>query len=154
MNYSNVRNTIGGANTMAGPQYNFSQYQQYNSQPMFPQPSGNAYFINNSLEVANIPVGAGMSAVLCLPENLLYIKSMQNGMPMLLGYKLNPLEPPTTASAETQSTTQEDTQNTNSPDFTEQLAKLSKQYENKFQEIEQTISALQTKIGGLTECQF
>ena len=38
-------------------------------QPLFPQPSGNVYNINSTLEVANVPVGAGMSIALCLPEN-------------------------------------------------------------------------------------
>ena len=28
-------------------------------QPMFPQPNGNIYVISNSLEVANVPAGAG-----------------------------------------------------------------------------------------------
>jgi len=43
---------------------------------MFPQPQGNVYVIQNSLEVANIPAGAGITAALCLQENLLYMKSM------------------------------------------------------------------------------
>ncbi len=44
--------------------------------PMFPQPCGNIYNIQNSLEVANIPTGAGMTAALCAPENILYLKVM------------------------------------------------------------------------------
>ena len=69
-------------------QYPTSQY--YPQQPMFPQPQGNVYVIQNSLEVANIPAGAGITAALCLQENLLYMKSMQNGMPVFLAYKLSP----------------------------------------------------------------
>lgn len=34
---------------------------QSNVQPLFPQPQGNVYNINSTLEVANVPVGAGMS---------------------------------------------------------------------------------------------
>lgn len=38
--------------------YNIPNF--YNSQqPMFPQPNGNIYVISNSLEVANVPAGAG-----------------------------------------------------------------------------------------------
>ena len=69
-------------------QYQTNQY--YPQQPMFPQPQGNVYVIQNSLEVANIPAGAGITAALCLQENLLYMKSMQNGMPVFLAYKLSP----------------------------------------------------------------
>ena len=69
-------------------QYPTNQY--YPQQPMFPQPQGNVYVIQNSLEVANIPAGAGITAALCLQENLLYMKSMQNGMPVFLAYKLSP----------------------------------------------------------------
>lgn len=60
----------------------------YAQTPMFPQPNGNVYLINNSLEVANIPAGAGITAALCSSENLLYLKTMQNGVPTLLAYKL------------------------------------------------------------------
>ena len=35
------------------------------SQPMFPQPNGNIYVISNSLEVANVPAGAGITAAIC-----------------------------------------------------------------------------------------
>lgn len=33
--------------------------QQQNIQLLFPQPQGNVYNINSTLEVANVPVGAG-----------------------------------------------------------------------------------------------
>lgn len=48
-----------------------SQFPQQNVQPLFPQPQGNVYSINSTLEVANVPVGAGISVALCLPENVM-----------------------------------------------------------------------------------
>ena len=63
------------------------------SPPLFPQPQGNVYTINSSLEVGNIPMGLGLSVVLCLNENLLYIKGMNNNNePTLLSYTLTPFQ--------------------------------------------------------------
>lgn len=47
---------------------NMPQFQQQNIQPLFPQPQGNVYNINSTLEVANVPVSGGMSVALCLNE--------------------------------------------------------------------------------------
>ena len=54
-----------------------AQVSQQSIQPLFPQPQGNVYNINSSLEVANVPVGAGISVALCMPENVMFIKTMQ-----------------------------------------------------------------------------
>ena len=81
MNFNTQQPYIG---TQAMPQY----YQQ--TPQLFPTPQGNVYFINNSLEIANIPMGTGFSAALCLSEKLLYLKTLQNGNPMLLVYNLEP----------------------------------------------------------------
>lgn len=81
MNFNTQQSPIG-AQTV--PQY----YQQ--TPQLFPTPQGNVYFINNSLEIANIPMGTGFSAALCLSEKLLYLKTLQNGNPMLLVYNLEP----------------------------------------------------------------
>ncbi len=81
MNFNTQQPSIG---TQAMPQY----YQQ--APQLFPTPQGNVYFINNSLEIANIPMGTGFSAALCLSEKLLYLKTLQNGNPMLLVYNLEP----------------------------------------------------------------
>ena len=67
-----------------------SQIVNQNVQPLFPQPTGNVYNINSTLEVANVPVGAGISVALCLPENVMYIKTMQNGNPLFYPYKIMP----------------------------------------------------------------
>lgn len=64
--------------------------QQQQVQPLFPQPQGNVYNINSTLEVANVPCGAGVSIALCLPENTMYIKTMQNGNPLFYPYKIIP----------------------------------------------------------------
>lgn len=61
-----------------------------NVQPLFPQPQGNVYNINSTLEVANVPVGAGISVALCMAENTMFIKTMQNGNPMFYPYKILP----------------------------------------------------------------
>lgn len=68
----------------------FPNQPQQNIQPLFPQPQGNVYNINSTLEVANVPVGAGVSVALCLPENCMYIKTMQNGNPLFYPYKIIP----------------------------------------------------------------
>lgn len=63
---------------------------QQQIQPLFPQPQGNVYNINSTLEVANVPCGAGISVALCMPENVMYIKTMQNGNPLFYPYKIIP----------------------------------------------------------------
>ena len=76
-------------NQTGQPQFNYQNYLN-NTQPIFPQPTGNVYSINNTLEVANVPAGAGLSVALCFPESIMYIKSMQNGSPLFYAYKLTP----------------------------------------------------------------
>lgn len=73
----------------------FSQnqsFQPYQATQYFPQPQGSIYMIANANDVANVPVGAGLSAAICLREGILYLKTIQNGSPMLLGYRLAPLD--------------------------------------------------------------
>ena len=81
-------NPYSGNNVMA--QMNGANFSMPQPQQLFSQPQGNVYTINNTLEVANIPAGAGLSVALCLNEGLAYIKSMQNGQPMFWAYKLIP----------------------------------------------------------------
>lgn len=68
------------------------QPQQYTQQFVFPQPIGNVYNLNSSTDIGNIPAAANVTVGLCLNENLLYVKTLQNGMPSLLSYRLSPLE--------------------------------------------------------------
>lgn len=69
------------------PQMN--QYQQIQS--MFPQPQGSVYSINTPVEVGNVPIGStGLSVAVCFPEQLMYIKSFQNGSPVIMAYRIAP----------------------------------------------------------------
>ena len=144
-------------------QFNFNQFQPQLSQPIFPQPSGNIYFVNNSLEVANIPVGVGTSAVLCLSENLIYLKSMQNGMPMILAYRINPLETPISnpnsnspvQEANDATAAEQPIANNNSNvDYDNLLKEMKQEYEGKINHLETILGELKEKIGGLIECRF
>lgn len=56
-----------------------------------PQPSGMVYQVQNSMEVNAIPVGAGIIAAINMQENLLYLKSANNG---IAAYKLTPYVEP------------------------------------------------------------
>ena len=56
----------------------YNQLQQI--QQMFPQPQGSVYAINSPLDIGNVPTGStGLSVAICFAENLMYIKSFQNG---------------------------------------------------------------------------
>ena len=56
-----------------------------------PQPSGMVYQVQNSMEVNAIPVAAGIVAAINMQENLLYLKSANNG---IAAYKLTPYVEP------------------------------------------------------------
>lgn len=70
---------------------NFNPTNQY-YQPYFLQSQGNVYMIDNPQDVANVPIGAGVSVAVNLKDGLIYLKAIQNGVPMLLGYRLTPLD--------------------------------------------------------------
>lgn len=103
-------------------------------QPLFPQPQGNVYNINSTLEVANVPVGAGMSIALCLPENVMYIKTMQNGNPLFYPYKIVPFTNSQSETNDTSTTTHEININ--------QLAEEVKSCNSKISNLEKQFSAL------------
>ena len=83
-------NPVNANNYMTYNQNN--NFQPYQATQYFPQPQGSIYMIGSSNDVANVPVGVGLSAAICLREGLIYLKTIQNGSPMLLGYRLSPLE--------------------------------------------------------------
>ena len=70
-----------GSNAFQGTQY-------------FPQPQGNVYLINNSLEVANVPMGSSLSMAICPSEGTMYLKTLQGGAPSLIVYSIAPYEAP------------------------------------------------------------
>ena len=66
-------------------------YNNYQIQQMFPQPQGSVYAINTPTEIGNVPIGStGLSVAICFNEQLMYIKSFQNGNPVILAYRVLP----------------------------------------------------------------
>lgn len=111
------------------PQQNFNQFQ---TPQMFPQPNGNIYSINSSNELTNIPVGIGLSAALCLSENMLYLKSIQNGNPVIWSYRLSSGEQDRSATITNS--------NSNNKDYSSYIKDLEEKYsllENRLKKIEQ-----------------
>ena len=96
----------------------YGQTQSYQATQYFPQPQGNIYLINNSLEVANIPMSAGLSVAICPSENIMYIKTLQGGAPSIMIYSIAPYETKTENTEEPQ------------PDYGAQIAELRSQIEN------------------------
>lgn len=69
----------------------YSQMQQI--QQMFPQPQGSVYSINSPIDIGNVPIGStGLSVAICLQDNLMYIKSFQNGQPAIMVYRISPFQ--------------------------------------------------------------
>ncbi len=129
MAYNNGYGQMFNGN-MSQPQ----NFQQQNVQPLFPQPQGNVYNINSTLEVANVPCGAGISVALCMNEKCMYIKSLQNGSPMFWAYKIIPYD-------ENQKTN-EQVQTQEKPNLSEQFMK----YDARFDNIENQIGEIKTAM--------
>ena len=119
------------------------------TQALFPQPTGSVYNLNTASDIGNIPVGIGFSVGLCLEENIMYIKALQNGTPMLLGYRLSPIEGNTSTSAPS-------VENENSELIKEnkRLIEVLKGHDEKIQMIEAQLVKMKDKIGGKTEWQL
>ncbi len=128
---SQNQQTFYNPTTAAAPP---AQFQQQNVQPLFPQPQGNVYNINSTLEVANVPVGAGVSVALCLQEGLMYIKTMQNGNPMFWAYKIMPFDT-------TKNQSESEEKKEDNP-FAAQFEK----YDSRFNKIEQQVGELQNLV--------
>ena len=117
--------------------------QPYPGQIVFPQPVGKVYNLNSANDIGNIPFGGNVSVGLCLSENIIYIKSLQNGTPMILSYKLNPLE-----NLNTNQTVQ------NSDNRLEELIATLNENNKKIDLLEKQVIKLKEKIGGKTEWQI
>lgn len=134
------------------PNYPFNPQQAQQSQPqaaaptmpqfnqiqpsIFLQPVGNLFSLNTASDINNVPAGANVSVGLCLSENLMYIKSFQNGAPMLLGYRLSPIEGTVTSSP------------------TEEVsASMFKEYDERLNRIEDAVLKIKEKLGGKIEWQ-
>lgn len=128
---SQNQQTFYNPTTAAAPP---TQFQQQNVQPLFPQPQGNVYNINSTLEVANVPVGAGVSVALCLQEGLMYIKTMQNGNPMFWAYKIMPFDT-------TKNQSESEEKKEDNP-----FAKQFERYDSRFNKIEQQVGELQNLV--------
>ena len=76
-------------------QTNTVQPQNRFTPSMFMTPQGNVYVIDSPLEVANVPMGTGLSVAICPNESLMYLKMYQNGAPSITAYKVAPYERPT-----------------------------------------------------------
>lgn len=70
----------------------YSQVPNYQPTAFFPQPVGSVYSLNTANDIANVPVGTNLSVGLCLNESIVHIKSLQNGTPVTLSYKLTALD--------------------------------------------------------------
>lgn len=128
-------------NIPQGIPQNIPQGMQQTIQPLFPQPQGNVYQINSTLEVANVPVGAGMSIALCLPENVMYIKTMQNGNPLFYPYKIEPLN----GNQETTSAASSDAKNDLS-DTLEAIVAQLKLYDERIGDLEHKLHKPKTEF--------
>lgn len=117
-------------------------FQAQNVQPLFPQPQGNVYNINSTLEVANVPTGAGISVALCLNEGFMYIKTMQNGNPMFWAYRIVPYDGTTPESTKKQEAQQKQVV---APD--EQILKHFENYDNRFNKLENQVSTIENVLG-------
>ena len=113
--------------------YNQNQvpaYQPYYAQQYFLQPQGGIYMIESSNDIANVPVGAGVSAAICLRESTLYLKTFQNGSPMLMIYRLSPLENNNNNNISTEN---------NDSDFEKRLTSILEDYNKRLGKIEEQL---------------
>lgn len=112
---------------------NYPLPNAFSNQPpqFFPQPIGNVYNLNSANDINNIPMGQGISVGISLSEGIAYIKSFQNGSPMVLGYKLAPLD---------LGEKKEEPQNN--------LSDVLSGYEQRFERIDAYLKKISEKLGG------
>lgn len=119
------------------------QSQQY----YFQQPQGNVYFINNSLEVANVPISTGSSVAICLSEGLMYIKTMQGGAPSIMVYTIKSYQSSNNQQAQQSS----NNTNNNEKDTLQVIVEELKGLKQKLGSFEKELSDIKSsKTGGNT----
>lgn len=132
-NYSNYPLNQQQGNQMVQQMYP----TMVNVPSFFPQPIGNVYSLQTASEIGNIPAGNGLSVGLCLSEGVMYIKSLQNGTPVLVEYYLK------TNDGGRAQTEQEDSQN----EEVKKIYIILSKYEEKISKLEAQIKQIKTKGG-------
>ena len=122
------------------------------SQPLFPQPTGSVYNLNTASDIGNVPAGVGISVGLCLQENVMYIKALQNGSPMLLGYRLSPIEGSANSGNTSNAVPTEETEELIKEN--KRLVEVLKGHDEKIQMIENQLAKMKERIGGKSEWQL
>lgn len=70
-----------------------AQPQNFQPQQIFLQPNGSLFSIDNVEQLSNVPVTEGSISCVIFPNaNMMYLKSMQQGKPVLLTYSLSSTE--------------------------------------------------------------
>ena len=121
-------------------------------QPLFPQPTGSVYNLNTASDIGNVPAGVGISVGLCLQENVMYIKALQNGSPMLLGYRLSPIEGSASSGAAPSVVPTEETEELIKEN--KRLVEVLKGHDEKIQMIENQLAKMKDRIGDKSEWQL
>lgn len=136
-------NNFSNINTQSFPQGipQLNQQITFQQPTFFPQPIGSVYNLQTATDIGNIPASTNLSVGLCLAENILYIKSLQGGTPMLLSYRISPLEGTAAPASATPETTQ--------PNRNE----LIKAYDERIAELKKEIAAIKERLGGKLEWQ-
>ena len=65
-----------------------NNYQQPTYTYRAPQAQGNVYILNSLNEVDSLPISSGYTVGLILQENILLLKYIQNGIPVISMYDL------------------------------------------------------------------
>ena len=148
---NNNINNIGGAQaqpSMVAPVPAQPPQNNYNTQSFFPQPAGNVYSLNTANDINNVPAGLGISVGLCLAENLIFIKALQNGSPMLLTYRLSSID----GGGNTAPVKKEEPVESNKD--LEKFEDLFKNYDEKLRMLENQVVKIKERIGGRSEWQL
>ena len=141
-------------NSGGGPQVSPTSFNYGMQQNMFPQPTGNVYNLSTASDIGNVPAGLGISVGLCLQENLMYIKSLQNGSPVLLGYRLTPLENSINNTMGVINTNTNDDYSNDLIKENKRLMEVMRDHDDKIHMLEEQLVKLKDKIGGKSEWQI